>query len=349
MKNRVLFVGPMLGRHPGLIPNPAEEIAHRLIKRGFDCGLTSLVRNRYVRFFDILLTIILQRKRVHTIFLMVYTGLSIVVEDAVSALAKLYGINLIMVLHGGAMLEFANAHPRWFRRVLSRANQLFTPSHFLAKAIGNLGFNLTVIPNGINLGNYPFRTRNFPQPYLVWLRGFHKIYDPATAVRALSLLVGEFPDLELMMAGPDYQDGTREEIIRLADRLGISPKVKLLGTVPKLQVPDYLDHGAIFINTTLYESFGISVVEAAAMGLCIITTNVGELPNIWVDGLDSFLVPPSRPEIIAERIRALLLNPELMQVFSRNARKKAEAYDWEHVLPQWESVLRMNGIETCEL
>ena len=109
--------------------------------------------------------------------------------------------------------------------------------------------------------------------------------------------------------------------------------------MPKEEVPRHLCGYDIFLNTTNYESFGVSVMEAAASGMCLVTTNVGELSYLWQDGNDALIVPPDDPEAMAAAVQRILTEPGLAEKLSRNARKKAEEFAWSIILPQWEALL----------
>ena len=102
----------------------------------------------------------------------------------------------------------------------------------------------------------------------------------------------------------------------------------------------YLAEGDIFLNTTNYESFGVSVLEAAACGLCIVTTDAGELPFIWQDGVDALIVPVNDARAMAAAVTRILAEPGLAAKLSTNARKNAEKYDWSVILPQWEELFK---------
>ena len=69
-------------------------------------------------------------------------------------------------------------------------------------------------------------------------------------------------------------------------------------------------------------------MEAAASGLCIVTTNVGELGLLWTDGVDALVVQPEDPKAMATAIQRILVEPGLAHNLSVNARKKAEQFDW---------------------
>ena len=124
------------------------------------------------------------------------------------------------------------------------------------------------------------------------------------------------------------------------DEKGVINKIHFPGAVPKVEVPQELQKYDIFINTTRYESFGVAVMEAAALGLPIVTTNVGELPYLWTDGEDALLVPSEDAGAMAGAIKRVLSEPGLAERLSRNARAKAEGYDWSSILPQWENLIQ---------
>lgn len=130
-----------------------------------------------------------------------------------------------------------------------------------------------------------------------------------------------------------------ERLIRLISELRLENHIQLVGNIPKSEVPAFLSGGDIFINSTTAESFGISVLEAGACGLCIVSTNVGELPYLWQQGHDALLVPVGDERKMADAVLAILQDRELAQRMSMNARVKSEQFNWARVLPKWEALL----------
>jgi len=97
--------------------------------------------------------------------------------------------------------------------------------------------------------------------------------------------------------------------------------------------------GDIFLNTTNVDNAPVTVLEAMASGLCVVSTNVGGIPYMLEDEQDALLVPPDDAEAMAAAVRRVLTEPRLAESLSRNARHKAERSDWAVVLPQWETLL----------
>jgi glycosyltransferase involved in cell wall biosynthesis len=334
----ILFVGPMLGKHWGRIPNPAEELASHLLQQHHRCRLTSSHLNRYLRFFEILYSIVRLRKEVDIISLQVYGGRSFIVEDAASWLARFLRLRVVMVLHGGDMPRFMHRFPKWSHRVLSRAHSIVTPSAFLANELLPYGFRAKIIPNGIDLNLYPNRTRQSVRPKMLWMRAFHEIYNPQMAAETLRHLVSLYPDATLTMAGQD--DGLLEAVRALTFEKKIQERVRFVGFLDASAKRREFALHDIFIHTNRVDNMPISLIEASAFGLPIVATSVGGVPYLVHDRENGVLVPPDDSAAMAVAIRCLVEEPELAERLSRNARTVGENHDWAVILPQWESLFQ---------
>ena len=95
----------------------------------------------------------------------------------------------------------------------------------------------------------------------------------------------------------------------------------------------------IFLNTTNFDNMPVSVIEAMALGLPLVSTNVGGMPFLIEDGVDGILVPPGDTKAMAGAIKDLLADPEKARKMAARARKKAEGFDWKVVAGQWKELL----------
>jgi glycosyltransferase involved in cell wall biosynthesis len=82
------------------------------------------------------------------------------------------------------------------------------------------------------------------------------------------------------MIGPDKGDGSLERMQQLASSLDVSNDITIIGGIPREEVPIWLSKGDIFVNTSNFDNTPVSVLEAMACGLCIVTTNVGGIPYL---------------------------------------------------------------------
>ena len=335
---RLCFVGPMLGLHAGFVPNPAEVLAPRLRREGYQCMLTSSVRNRYLRLADIVQTLIRRRSCIDVVCLQTYSGPSIVVELVVGVLSRLLGHKVLMVLHGGNMPAFMRRHPVLSKRALSFAHLIVTPSHYLAHAIEQYGFTARVIPNMVDLHLYPFRQRRQLRPRLLWMRTFHPIYNPEMAIDVLHHVRRAYPDATLTMAG--QEKGSVEAVRQRVIQLGLQDHVRFAGFLNReLKQAEFAGHD-IFLNTNRVDNMPVSVVEAGAFGLPIVATEVGGIPFLLRTGQDALLVPDENVEAMSAAVQRLLADADLAEKLSLAGRHLAEECDWSQVKMQWEDAFQ---------
>ena len=334
----VLIVGNFLSSRHGT-QGICEALAQKLSTRSWTVTTTSSKNNRFFRLSDMLSTVWRNRSAYPVAQIDVFSGPSFFWAEAVCWLLSRLGKPYVLTLHGGNLPIFAQRYPGRVKRLVSSAAAVTTPSCYLKEVFSEIRNDILLLQNAIELSTYSYRHRPNPAPRLTWLRAFHSIYNPSLAAKAIALLVDEFPDIELTMFGPDKNDGSRETMEAWAKNANVASRIHVPGPIPKSEVPAALAPYDIFLNTTTAESFGVSVMEAAALGMCIVTTNVGELPYIWTHEEDALLVPPNDPEAMANAVRRILTEPELAERLSRNARAKAEQFDWSVVLPQWEQLL----------
>ncbi len=337
-KPGLLMVGYFLSGKGG-VRSVSEELALRLAKRGYPILTTSDQPNRYLRLPFMLRDVICHRHEYQVATVEVYYGWAFLWAEIVCWSLRLLKKPYVLTLHGGCLLDFARRWPYRVRRLLLSAQAVTTPSTLFQTTFSPWRSDIVYLPNAIEIAHYPFYHRVSPRVNLIWLRAFEKLYNPLLALRAFLLVLDEFPHARLTMIGPDKGDGTRQEVESQSSRLGLDSHIRILGAIPKVDVPYHLAQADIFLNTTRYESFGVAVMEAAALGLCIVSTRVGELPRLWEADAEALLVASDNAVEMAYAIRRILTDKHLSSKLSLNARHKAEQFDWSIILPQWEVIL----------
>ena len=320
-----------------------EDLADGLRARGWPLVTASSRPWRAPRLVDMLATTWRTRRSYAVAQVDVFSGPSFYWAEAVCRLLKLQGCPYVLTLHGGALPAFAQRHPERVRRLLRSANAVTAPSRYLVRALAEARSDITWLPNSIDLDRFRFFERSRARPRLVWLRAFQRDYNPQLAVRTVADLRREFPDISLVMHGADRGDGSLQETQELARSLGVKDRVRIKEAVPHEEAPEVLARGDIFLNTTNCESFGVSVVEAAASGLCIVSTDAGALADMWTNGRDALLAPRDDHVVMATAVRRILTKPRLAARLSRNGRRTAERYDREAILTRWEELLDQVG------
>jgi len=335
MKPSVLIVGALLSSTRG-IRSVSEDLAARLSSAGWKVLATSEKPDRLPRLLDMVMTVWRRRRDYGVANVEVFSGLAFYWAEIVCFLLRLLGKPYILTLHGGSLPEFALRYPRRVRRLLRSAKFVTAPSGYLLERMSAYRSDLILLPNPLKLEAYPFRPRVQASAKLIWLRAFHRTYNPTLAPRVVKQLASEFPEIHLDMIGPDKGDGSAEEVRQIISALEVSRRVSQVGVVAKTTIPQYLDRGDVFLNTANVDNAPVSVLEAMACGLCVVSTNVGGLPYLLENELDALLVPPDDSQAMAAAVRRILTSPQFAETLSQNARKKAEQHDWLVILPQWE-------------
>lgn len=325
-----------VGSNPGV----CEALAAQLAAHGWQVITTSGQQGRVARLLDMVYTVLRTRNAYHVAQVDVHSRLAFFWAEAVCSLLNLLHKPFILTLHSGKLPEFAAQWPGRVRRLLRPANVVTTPSHYLLDKMSAYRTDLQLLPNAIDINKYSFRLRSEPQPNLIWLRAFHHIYNPQLAPRVLALLASKFSDLQMTMIGPDKGDGSLPDTQQIAMELKVSNRLVITGGITKTEVPRLMSASDIFLNTTNEDNTPISVMEAMACGLCVVSTNVGGIPYLLNHEQDALLVPPNDPAATAAAVARILTEPNLAERLSRNARQKAEQLDWSVILPKWETTLR---------
>lgn len=338
MTRGVLFVGNFFSAVPGT-RGPGEDLASLLPAAGWSTITTSPRRDRLGRLNDMLRTAWTRRHEYSVAHVDVYSGAAFLWAEAVCLALRGAGKPFVLTLHGGNLPAFARRWPGRVRRLLGAAVAVTTPSGYLCAEMAPYRADLFVMPNCIDLQAYRYRPRPQPSPSLVWLRAFHSLYNPEMAPRVVKLLEPDHPGVQLTMIGPDKGDGSLERTRRTAAELEVSHRIRYPGGLPKADVPAHLDRYDVFLNTTDIDNTPVSVIEAMASGLCIVSTNVGGIPYLLDDGRDALLVPARDPSAMAAALHRLFSEPGLAARLSSHARARAEALDWSAVLPKWDLIL----------
>ena len=333
---RLIIVGPFLSHNAGWVISQGEVLSELLETNGHDVRCTSRFPNRYARLADTIGSLLSWRKWGEAIIIMVYSGPAFTFADIASQIAKKSLIPIIFWLHGGNLPDFYAHNKQRVSRVFGRGKCVIAPSVYLAQLFQGR-FETQIIPNMITLENYVFYLRHSVQPRLLWMRTFHELYNPAMAVEVLACLKMSYPQAILTMAGQDK--GLLQSTKRLVLLHGLDKFVRFPGFLDlSCKQYEFANHD-IFLNTNHIDNMPISLIEAGAFGLPVISTNVGGIPYFITDEEDALLVPKDDINAMTHAVKRVIERPELAESLSLNGRKLAETFSKHEVLSRWQYVL----------
>lgn len=333
----ILMVGNFLT--PGGSRQPCVDLALQLESAGWDVCRTSRYQTRALRLADMVASVFRWKSRYQVAQVDLFSGASFLWAESVAAALRSVRRPMVLTLHGGALPEFAERWPRRVARLMGWASVVTTPSSFLADRMRPFRSEIEVVPNALDIESYPFRKRVSPAARLVWLRAFHSIYQPWLAPRVLQAVRRDLHEASLTMSGPDKLDGSLQRVESEIIESDLKGSVSLPGQVAKDQVAERLNQGNIFLNTSSVDNTPVSLIEAMACGLCVVSFSVGGIPYLVNHGEEALLVPDKDTEGMANAVRRILEEEGLAEHLSTSARRLAEQFDWSVVLPKWKQIL----------
>jgi glycosyltransferase involved in cell wall biosynthesis len=118
-----------------------------------------------------------------------------------------------------------------------------------------------------------------------------------------------------------------DDIFRAVKRLGLDKEIVFTGYVSKGDLPSLYRGADLFVFPSLYEGFGLPVLEAMACGTPVVTSNTSSLPEVAGDA--ALLVDPENVEEIAGAMERVLTDQDLRAELSRRGRERARLFTWE--------------------
>jgi glycosyltransferase involved in cell wall biosynthesis len=142
-------------------------------------------------------------------------------------------------------------------------------------------------------------------------------------VQALAVLAKDIPHHLVVVGGEGWDT---ETVFRIIDASGIKERVHLIGYVTDAQLQALYHSAAAYVHPSLFEGFGLPVLEAMAAGCPVVTSNLSSLPEVAGDA--ALLVDPKDANAIAEAIRAVCDDSALARRMKDEGRRRAAAFSW---------------------
>lgn len=339
----ILYLGNKLSAH-GFTPTGVETLGEKLQSAGWPVVTKSSVRNQILRLADMLFAVLRYRRRAGLVMIDTYSTSGFWFAFLSGMLCRWLGIRYVPVLRGGQLPERLERNPKLASLLFRHSWCNAAASEYLAQAFSRKNYPVKVIHNYINTGDYTFQLRKHARPRLLWVRSFHQIYNPVMALQVFGKLKSVYPDATLCMIGPD-KDGSLESCKRYAAEHDLP--VEFTGLLSKKEWTAKSKEFDIFINTTHIDNTPVSVMEAMALGMPVVSTRVGGIPYLFENGTEGLMVPDNDPDEMLKAILKLVRDPEYTEAVSAAARQKACTWDWSRIQSLWVSLFESAGIKSA--
>jgi glycosyltransferase involved in cell wall biosynthesis len=237
------------------------------------------------------------------------------------------------------------------RSALRRARRVITVSRSSRRDLINLfaadPHNLVVVANGVDplLAERPAKADlehlkthyglRSPIVLVVANDKQHKNLDLVLRAYHLAVRMHRVPGQLVFLGGADAESRLQTR----AERLGLGDRVRMLGRVPRAHLHALYHMAAVLLHVSLYEGFGLPVLEAMCVGLPVVTSNLGAMRELG-EGC-ARLVNPLEVDEVAEALEKVLVDDPLRRRMIDAGRRRAESLSWERTVDETVAVYRL--------
>ena len=348
---RILVIAPSLDILGGQAVQAARLIERLREQPSFDVGflhinprlpgpIRALQSIKYVRTFvtSILYfaTLVLRLPSYDVIHIFSASYFSFVLAQTPAIIiAKLFGKKILLNYHSG---EAEDHLTRWRSAVptIRLVDRVVVPSEYLVRVFSKFGIQATAINNLIELEKFSFRERCPLRPVFLSNRNLETHYGVGLVLRAFALIQKNIPDAELVVAGDGSQ---RVALEKLALALGLR-HTKFVGRVEHEAITQQYHQADIYLNGSEIDNQPLSILEAFACGVPVVTTNAGGIADMIVNGETGLIVNRGDHEALAQQAMRLLKETDLARSIVKRALDECKNYSWSAVSKQWTELYR---------
>jgi glycosyltransferase involved in cell wall biosynthesis len=234
---------------------------------------------------------------------------------------RLFGKRVVLNYHSGEAEDHLVRWRGFLHLALRLPHRIVVPSEWLVTVFRRFGVAAESAPNFVELERLPYRRRAAPRPRFLVNRSHEPMYRVGDVLEAVAILQQEWPDAALIVVGQGSQTAALQ---RQAQTLRLR-NVRFAGPAAPEVMGAYYDEADIFLNASSIDNVPLSILEAFAAGLPVVTSDAGGIPHVVTHERTGLLVPVGDPTALAAAARRLLCEPTLADRVASAARAEAIA------------------------
>lgn len=228
------------------------------------------------------------------------------------------------------------------RVILESADIITSTSYFMlnwVKKYIKKEKEIYVIPFGVDLKKFrpeKYKKKRDKTVKIYITKLLRPKYGIDILIKAFSYLCKELNNIELHIIG---EGPLKEELINLTKSLSIDSKVKFWGYIKHSELPEIISQMDIFVMPSISESFGVAAIEASAMKIPVVASNIGGVPEVVIHNKTGFLFKPGDIKELEKYLKILITNKELREKMGIEGRKFVlDKYNWEKNVDEMEKL-----------
>jgi glycosyltransferase involved in cell wall biosynthesis len=237
---------------------------------------------------------------------------------------------LVVNYRGGGAEAFLGRESGLVRPTLRRAACVIVPSRFLERVFRAHGVAVEIVPNIVDLALFHPRDHARSGGHVVVARNLEDIYDIPTALRAFARIREQVPNARLTIVGSGTAQAALE---RMSGELGLADAVTFTGRIDNERMADLYRTVDLTLNPSRVDNMPVSLLEAMASGVPIVSTNAGGIPDMVEDGTTALLVPVGDAAGMAAAALRVMNDPVLARSLRDAGFEAAQRYTWAAVRP----------------
>lgn len=334
-KMPILMIGTSLTKTRGGISTLIGEILRSDLQNDFAIDYIESQAEDFRGFAKFLLAIkavskfcqkILTKKN-ELVYVHVGSNASLYRESFFIVLAKIFGQKTITHFHAGDVEEYLEKQSKFGRKYISWAiglsDKLIAVSENSASKLRKIApkNEIEIIVNAINTKPFAFSINRFETREkivrILFVGAMGKLKGETDLANAIKLLIEEHPNLRVSFLGFGG-----ENLEKYCAEIGIEKAVEFIGAVSLEERLEFFEKADIFALPTYAEAMPMSVIEAMAAGLPMVSTNVGGIPELIDETEEGFLVEAANVEKLADKLSELIEDKNLRVKMGEKAQKK---------------------------
>ncbi len=312
-----------LGGISGVVKNHMAYIR----KEGYTVELFNTRRNNIIRLF-LIIPLLFKVRKFDIVHLHGSSNLGFYpIALGIIASKFFYNKRTIVTYHGGGAKPFLEKHNSFIKRILNKADYITVMSGYLEKIFKEFNIETVILRNLIDIEILTDTNINFDTPKLVSIRSLEENYNIEDIIQAFVLVKNKYQNAELKIIG----GGSKyNELLGFSKSLNIS-NIEFKRKISNEDIQKEILKSNIFVTVPSFDNQPMSILEAFATGIPVISSNVGGIPYMINNEENGFLVDINKPGQIAEKVFKIMDNKNLVDKVIENGKKEVSNYQWDSI------------------